>query len=73
MELSALSHVKHVSISEMSEDGMMMKAACLATTYLMYAGSLANTRYIRTVKDAKAVAINIVNESLNKVFMVLIL
>lgn len=57
----------------MSEDGMMMKAACLATTYLMYAGSLANTRYIRTVKDAKAVAINIVNESLNKVFMVLIL
>ena len=70
MELSALSHVKHVSISEMSEDGMMMKAACLATTYLMYAGSLANTRYIRTVKDAKAVAINVASDSLNIVFIV---
>ena len=53
----------------MSEDGMMMKAACLATTYLMYAGSLANTRYIRTVKDAKAVAINVAKEILNITFI----
>ena len=52
---------------------MITGAKSLAIRYLLYKSSLANTRYIRIVKDAKAVAINIVNESLNKVFMILIL
>ena len=57
----------------MIDKGMITKADCSATAYLLYGSSLANTRYIRIVKDAKAVAINIVNESLNNVFMILIL
>ena len=57
----------------MSDKGMITEAEFLATAYLLYGSSLANTRYIRIVKDAKAVAINIVNESLNKVFMILVL
>ena len=52
---------------------MITEAEFLATAYLLYGSSLANTRYIRIVKDAKAVAINIATESLNKVFMILIL
>ena len=52
---------------------MITGAKSLAIRYLLYKSSLASTRYIRIVKDAKAVAINIVNESLNNVFMILIL
>ena len=73
MELSALSHVKHVSISEMNEEGMITKEACLATAYLMYDGSLANTRYISTEKAVIATIINIASDSLNNVFIGLIL
>ena len=57
----------------MIDKGMITEADFLAIRYLLYGSSLANTRYIRIVKDAKAVAINIVNESLNNVFMILIL
>lgn len=69
MELSALSHVKHVSISEMNAEGITIRDACLAIRYLLYAVSSANTKYIRTVKDAKAVAINVANDTLNITFI----
>ena len=70
---SFLSHVQIVSIREMIDKNMITEAEFLATAYLLYGSSLANTRYIRIVKDAKAVAINIVNESLNITFIGLIL
>lgn len=70
MESLPLSHVKHVNISEMKDKGTITKEACLATTYLMYVGSSANTRYIRIVKDANATVINVAKESLNIVFIV---
>ena len=54
----------------MNENGIITKEACLATAYLMYAGSPANTKYISTENETKAVAINIANESLNKVFII---
>ena len=57
----------------MIDKNMITEAEFLATAYLLYGSSLANTRYIRIVNETKAVAINIVNESLNKVFMILIL
>ena len=70
MESLPLPHVKHVSIREMNDKGTITKEACLATTYLMYAGSLANTRYIRIVNDANATVISVANEILNRVFII---
>ena len=57
----------------MSDKGMITEAEFLATAYLLYGSSLTNTIYIRIVKDAKAVAINIAKESLNITFIGLIL
>ena len=57
----------------MSDKGMITEADFLAIRYLLYGSSLTNTKYISTAKDSNAVAINIVNESLNNVFMILIL
>lgn len=53
----------------MTDKGTIIKEACLAIKYLVCAGSLANTRYMRIVKDAKAVAISIAKEILNKLFI----
>ena len=57
----------------MIDKGMISEADFLAIRYLLYGSSLTNTKYISTAKDSNAVAINIVNESLNNVFMILIL
>lgn len=69
MESLPLSHVKHVNINEMNDKGIITREDCLATAYLMYAGSPANTRYIRTEKDANATVISVASESLNIVFI----
>lgn len=53
----------------MNAEGITIRDACLAIRYLLYAVSSANTKYIRTVKDAKAVAINVANDTLNITFI----
>lgn len=69
MESLPLSQVKHVNIRDMKDKGTIIKDASLATTYLMYAGSLANTKYMRIVKEANATVINVASDSLNITFI----
>lgn len=70
MESLALSQAKHVNMSDMKDKGTRTEDDSLATTYLIYAESSANVKYIRIVKDANATVINVANEILNNVFIV---
>ena len=70
---SPLLHVKHVTIKEMKDIGIITNDDCLATAYLRYAGSLANTRYIKIENAVRATAISTANDNLKIVFIGLIL
>ena len=58
-----------MNIRDTKDKGTIIKDACLAIKYLVCAGSLANTKYMRIEKDINATLINVANESLNSTFI----